>query len=195
MFTGIITHVGKCSGTAKNGLFFAAPRDLLKKLKKGGSIAVNGVCLTITEINKIGFGVDLMLETRQKTTLGETKKGDLANLELPMGMGSCFEGHIVLGHVDGLGTIKKIEKQGKSRLFTFSARPELTKYMVEKGSIAINGISLTLIKVEKNIFTVGIIPFTHTRTMMGQAKVGDKVNIETDIMAKYAYKFRRVLHG
>ncbi len=189
MFTGIITHIGKCGRIAKNGLFFSAPSDIIKPLKRGGSICVNGVCLTVTEIDKTGFGLDLMPETRQRTTLGEIKKHDLVNLELPMSRDSRFNGHIVLGHIDGVGIIKKIEKQGQSWLFTFYAGPELVRYIMENGSVAINGISLTLIKIFKNTFTVGIIPHAYTHTMMSQAKVGDKVNIEVDIMAKYVYKF------
>lgn len=128
-----------------------------------------------------------MPETAKRTMLGRLKIGDLVNLELPVSLTQLLSGHLVHGHVDGVGTIKKIQKEGNSRLLTITISRDLNKYIVEKGSIAVNGISLTVINVGLD-FTVGIIPYTWQHTMLKQTKLGDSVNIEVDILAKYLEK-------
>ena len=151
-------------------------------------MAVNGACLTINSKSSKNFNVEVMPETLRRTNLGDLKVRDLVNLELAMRAQDMFAGHIVQGHVDGMATIKSIKMEGNSRIFTFRVDSRLSRYVVEKGSIAVNGISLTVIDVDRNSFTVGIIPVTWKRTMFKYAKVGDSVNIEVDILAKYVEK-------
>ena len=189
MFTGIISHLGRLKEVKQSRYTFLAPKSLLKKLKKGGSIAVNGVCLTVVSLGKTTFSVDVMPETIKKTSLGDLRPGDYVNLERPVSASGLFEGHIVLGHIDQTGTIASIKKEGNSRIFRFKAPPSVLKYLVNKGSVAINGISLTVIKTEKKYFTVGIIPHTWKKTMLRFAKPGDRVNIEVDVLAKHIKKF------
>ena len=155
----------------------------------GSSVAVNGVCLTLTN-SPVGkkFNVNLMPETLKRTSFSNLKKGDFVNLELTMKADSRFEGHIVQGHVDGVAKLVSVKKQGNSYLMIFIVPEPLTRYIAEKGSIAVNGISLTVIGAKGNQFTVGIIPYTWENTMLNQLKAGDKVNIEVDILAKYLEK-------
>lgn len=188
MFTGIITHLGKLEKKEGNTFTFSVPSSLYKRLENGASIAVNGACLTVTGKRHSAFSVDLMPETVKKTVFQKIQMGDLVNLELPATPDTALSGHIVQGHVDELGVIQTIKKQGNSHLFTIKVKPNLTKYMVEKGSIAINGISLTIICVTRNSFKVGIIPYTWNYTMLRSAKVGDSVHIEVDVLAKYVEK-------
>lgn len=189
MFTGIISHLGKLKEAKQSRYTFFAPRSLLKKLKKGASIAVNGVCLTVVSLGKATFSVDVMPETIKKTCLGNLKPGGYVNLERPVSAKGLFEGHIVLGHIDQTATIASIKKQGNGWIFKFKAPASVLKYLVDKGSVTINGISLTVIKAEKNYFTVGIIPHTWKKTMLRFTKPGDRVNIEVDILAKHIKKF------
>lgn len=193
MFTGIITHIGELKNIYDTTFTFTAPRSLCIKLTKGTSISVNGACLTV--VNKpttTSFVINIMPETRKKTMFPILAVGDFVNLELPASPKSLLSGHIVQGHVDGVGKIKKIEKDGNSRLATIQVDPYLSRYIVTKGSIAVNGISLTVIDTSNASFTVGIIPYTWRHTMFRNARVGDKVNIETDIIGKYVYKY---IHG
>lgn len=190
MFTGIIENLGIF--ISKNGsiLHFKTDTSLLKRLDKGTSISVNGACLTILEkpVKKY-FSVEVMPETLEKTMLGDLKINDIVNLELPVTPATFFSGHFVLGHIDGIGEIVKIEEKGNSKIYTFKLSKFLSKYLIEKGSIAINGISLTVIDVKNNQFSVGIIPFTLSNTMLKQSKTGDKVNIEIDMISKHILKF------
>lgn len=188
MFTGIITHTGKLEKKGREMFAFSAPRDFMKKLKKGASVTVNGCCLTVKSVSQSTFSIDIMPETQKKTMLGSLKIGDIINLELPVSAGSLLSGHIVQGHIDGVGKIAKIQNEENSKILTIGIPKSLNRYIVEKGSIAINGISLTVINVRKNSFTVGIIPHTWEQTMLHTVKVGDKVNIEVDILAKYTEK-------
>ncbi len=191
MFTGIISHTAKFK-ESKNGTFtFVAEKAFLGRIKKGSSVAINGACLTMTSFEKNSFSVNLMPETLSKTAFGQIKEGDLVNLELPLTADGTFDGHIVLGHVDGVATVKSITKKGNSHSFTFEVPKKLGRYIVEKGSIAVNGISLTVIDANDKIFTVGIIPYTWRHTMLSGAKVGERVNIEVDILAKYVEKLMR----
>ncbi len=186
MFTGIISHLGISKKILEKGLLIEAPRDLVEKLSKGSSIAINGVCLTVVKIlNKRSFAVDVMPETRKKTSLNTLAEGEFVNLELPMGINSRFDGHVVYGHVDGVGEITKVEQDKSSYILEVKVPKSLTNYMVEKGAVALNGISLTLIDVGSDFFTTGIIPYTFKNTVLKNAETGDLVNIEVDIFAKY----------
>lgn len=190
MFTGIITHIGKFKNAENRHLTFLVDESICKKLTPGTSIAINGVCLTVSKTPKQNiFSVTVMPETTKRTNLGNLQKKDLVNLELPMTSKNFLAGHIVQGHIDGTGTLADIVPEGNSRLLKITVPQHLSKYIVQKGSIVVNGISLTVIDAAKTYFTVGIIPYTWTHTMLQKIKIGDKVNIETDIIAKYIEKF------
>lgn len=194
MFTGIITHRGTIVSRNFTSLTFSIPSvpsnpsNPSDNLKVGSSIAVNGVCFTVAQLQKNLVSVDIMPETWKKTSLGVLAKDDVVNLELPVGIRSLFEGHIVQGHVDGVAKVENIRKEGNSRIITFKAKNDLTRYMVPKGSVAIDGISLTLISVDADTFSVGIIPYTFSHTNMQHIKVGSLCNVEADIIAKYVAK-------
>ena len=187
MFTGIITNLGKVSQKQGSTLTISAPSKFLSKLKKGTSVSVNGICLTIVNIAGQDFVVDLMPETLKRTNI---QQADFVNLELPATPNSFLSGHLVQGHIDGMGKIEKITSQ----ILRVSTAPNLAQYLIEKGSIAINGISLTVIKSGKNYFTVGIIPYTWVHTMLYTLKAGNFVNIEVDILAKYVKKYCHCSH-
>ncbi|MEK7156461.1 MAG: riboflavin synthase [Patescibacteria group bacterium] len=194
MFTGIIHHQGVFKKKSAGRLYIEAAAGLVGELALGESIAVNGVCLTVSGIApRATFLADVMPETLRRTTLGGLKPGSPVNLELPLKAGGHFGGHIVQGHVDGTAIIKCIRRSGNSRVISFSAPDALRKYMVEKGSVAIDGISLTLIEVNDDGFSVGVIPHTKSCTTLASAAVGDAVNVETDVVAKYVHKFSRPL--
>ena len=189
MFTGIISHLGKLTKVQDSVFTFSAAKTFFSFLKKGTSIAINGTCLTVTSIPRSdAFSVEIMLETLKRTMLGKLKVDDIVNLELPVTANTLLSGHIVQGHVDGIGKVENIKKEGNSRLFTIKIPSRLSKYIVEKGSIAINGISLTVICAQTSYFTVGIIPYTWKHTVLSKLQSGDLVNIETDILAKYLEK-------
>ena len=188
MFTGIITHLGTVTKKSQTDLTIKTSSDLLKKLSQGTSIAVDGICLTVVAKDKVSFTINFMPETAEKTNIQYLKEGSEINLELPATADTLLSGHIVQGHVDTKGKITSITKKGNSYLFAFSIPKQLNKYLVEKGSIAVNGISLTVISVSADEFTVGIIPHTWEHTMLHAAKVGDYVNLEVDALAKYLEK-------
>lgn len=191
MFTGIVTHVGKIKEKTKNKLVIEAAWDLLDKLAEGMSIAVNGICLTVVSQKMNTFAIDFMPETALRTNIQYVQREHIVNLELPATSQTFLAGHIVQGHVDAVGKITRIEEEGNSHIFRFSMPKNISKYIVEKGSITVNGISLTVIHVTDNYFTVGIIPHTWEKTMLYQAKIGDFVNIEVDVLAKYIEKLLR----
>lgn len=188
MFTGIITHMGKLYKRENSIFTFKVNQSLWEKLDEGTSIAVNGICLTIFEKTQNAFSVEVTPETFKKTILEKLDSGDLVNLELPTTAKTLFSGHIVTGHIDGVGVIKEVKVDGNSRMLTITIPQKLDRYIVAKGAIAINGISLTVIDVTPTYFTVGIIPYTWKHTMLQQVVVGDEVNIEVDILAKYLEK-------
>lgn len=189
MFTGIITHLGKLTKKEAAVFTFSTDQDFCRKIKKGMSIAINGVCLTVlNQPTKTHFSIEIMPETQNKTTLMFLKIGNLVNLELPVTPQTFLSGHIVQGHIDGISKLLGVKLFGNSRILKFSIPSTLTKYIVEKGSITINGISLTVIDTTKNYFTVGIIPYTWDNTMLHTIKPGNLVNIEVDILAKYLEK-------
>jgi riboflavin synthase len=191
MFTGIISHLGTIKEKSESDLTIATDENLMKKLTLGASVAINGICLTVVAFDDKIFTIDFMPETAKKTTIHYLKAQDAVNLELPATPETFLAGHIVQGHVDAVGKITQIENEGNSRIITISFPEDLNKYIVNKGSIAMNGISLTVISVENNQFTVGIIPHSWEHTMLHTSKKGDSVNLEVDILAKYIEKLRK----
>ena len=187
MFTGIIQTTGKVTNITDDQITIEAG-DLTNELKTGSSIAIDGICLTTTEVRNGQFTADFMPETAQKTTLSNQKIDGSVNLELAMRADGRFEGHMVSGHVEGMGTLTKVDNDRNSKLLTIQIPDELTKYVIKKGSIAINGISLTVIDIQNSQITVGIIPHTWKMTNLHLLNIGDKVNVETDMMAKYIAK-------
>lgn len=187
MFTGIIESIGQVLKTGKHSLTIKVPK-LTAELKKGSSIAVDGVCLTVRKKEKDSFEADVMPITFKRTTLGLKKKKDLVNLELSMFGSKRFEGHIVGGHIEGTAELMEMKIVENAYHLTFKMPEDLSKYVVSTGSIAINGISLTVMEVSDDEFKVGIIPHTWENTNLQTLKVGDRVNVETDILAKYAEK-------
>lgn len=188
MFTGIITHLGKVQKKSESELTIKTDTELVKKLTKGTSIAIDGICLTVVSKKADIFSINFMPETAKKTNIQYFTTGTEINLELPATVDTLFSGHIVQGHIDETGKITSIVEEGNSRIFSFTISKELNKYIVEKGSIAVNGISLTVISISKAGFTVGIIPHTWRYTMLHAAKVDDVVNLEVDVLAKYIEK-------
>ncbi|MFA4915670.1 MAG: riboflavin synthase [Syntrophales bacterium] len=192
MFTGIIEGIGsikRISFKGEDALLEIDTSISLDDLKIGDSVAVNGACLTVTVKSTRGFSADVSAETLSRTNLSILKTGDKVNLEKSLRLGGSLAGHIVLGHVDGIGKIqKKIIKSGSIQ-FGVEIEEGLSRYVVEKGSITIDGVSLTVNMCEKNIFFVNIIPHTARITTLGLKKVSDMVNIETDILGKYVEKF------
>jgi len=159
-----------------------------KGLKLGQSVALNGVCLTVTGIDKSKCNFEMIEETTKKTDLGNLRIGGIVNVERSLKVGERLEGHFVLGHVDGVGKITKIEKKPKEVQIWFEIPKSLARFVVQKGSIAIDGISLTVVDVKKNLASVCLIPHTIDVTNFSTKKVGDKINIETDILGKYLLK-------
>ncbi|MGI0082240.1 MAG: riboflavin synthase [Nitrosopumilaceae archaeon] len=194
MFTGIVEGLGAIKKFDKKTTNLSAARmqvdlgKLAKSLKVGHSVAINGVCLTVTKISKNQAEFEMIDETMKRTDLGTLEHGDKVNIERSLKVGERMEGHFVLGHVDGTGKIIKIEKTPKEIKIWIEIPKKLARHVVRKGSIAIDGISLTLVDVIKNKISVCIIPHTMKITNLGSKKIGDKVNIETDILGKYATK-------
>lgn len=192
MFTGIIEEVGTVARIEKNGAtgkLAITAKVVLEGTKLGDSIAVNGVCLTVTSMKGGVFTADVMGETFRRSSLGSLQVGSVVNLERAMAADGRFGGHIVSGHIDGMGKIISIEPEGTAVWYTLSAPPEILYGIVEKGSIAIDGISLTVAKITDSDFSVSIIPHTGGNTILSQKKVGDKVNLENDVIGKYVQKF------
>ena len=194
MFTGIVEGIGtvnKISKITKNRSAIEMTIDLgkqVKGLKIGQSVALNGVCLTATKISKSKCIFEMIEETTKKTDLGNLKVGGVVNIERSLKAGDRLEGHFVLGHVDGVAIIKKILKKPKEVQVHFEVPKSLAKYIVKKGSITIDGISLTVVDIKKTLAYVSLIPHTIEITNFHTKKVGDKVNIETDILGKYILK-------
>lgn len=188
MFTGIIEESGKVAGLQKTS---GAARITIKgdmvlqDAKLGDSIAVNGVCVTVTGIEEKQFQADISPETLKRTNLGELRQGASVNLERAMPLGGRFGGHIVSGHIDGTGIIKNRKEDENSIIFTIEAPWEIMKYTAFKGSVAIDGISLTVADCTMEEFSLAIIPFTLAHTTLNRKKTGDRVNIECDVLSKY----------
>ncbi len=188
MFTGLIEEGGRIAEirAAEQGARLAVSAVLvLDGLAIGDSVAVNGTCLTAVEITAGGFAVDAVAETLRRTALGGLAAGDRVNLERPMRMGDRLDGHLVQGHVDGIGTVRSATPEGGSTVLEISAPPELLRYVVEKGSIAVDGVSLTVAGRLEDAFTVALIPHTMSVTTLGPQALGRAVNLEVDVVAKY----------
>jgi len=184
MFTGIVEEVGRVV-LAQQGKLTIAASSTLRSLELGSSISVNGVCLTIIELTEDTFSVDIMAETLQRSNLDLLSSGDGVNLECPMVLGGPLGGHLVQGHVDATGKILFINRKGKAVLIRFEAPPEVMRYVVEKAFIAVDGISLTVTTREDTSFQVSIVDYTRQHTILADRRVGDLVNLEVDIIAKY----------
>ena len=192
MFTGLIETIGIISAIHPRGdvwqIDIEAPK-IAGELRLGDSVSVSGACSTVVRSDNRSFSIEIMEETRKKTKLGNLKSGSAVNLESAMRVDSRLDGHIVSGHIDGLARVEKIETYPETRKYYFSAGQDLISGIVSKGSVAIDGISLTVIDVTTNNFSVGIIPTTISETTLSELKEGDAVNIETDILGKYITKF------
>ena len=194
MFTGIVEGIGKVEKISKKTKNRSAIQMTVnlgkhsKGLKIGQSVALNGVCLTVTKLSKPNCIFEMIEETTKKTDLGNLKPGGIVNIERSLKAGDRLEGHFVLGHVDGVGIIKKIKENPKEVQVWFEIPKNLAKYVVKKGSIAVDGISLTVVDIKKNLASVCLIPHTIDVTNFKTKKIGDKINIETDILGKYILK-------
>ena len=191
MFTGIVEEMGTLRGI-RRGVHSAQldiqAQKVLEDLKIGDSVAVNGVCLTATSVRPDGFTADVMHETLDRTALSGLHSGARVNLERAMAADGRFGGHIVAGHVDGVGRITNIRRDDTAVWYTVEASPQLLRYIVEKGSITIDGISLTVARVDEAGFSISAIPHTVRETVLSLRGVGDRVNLETDIIGKYVEK-------
>lgn len=191
MFTGIVEETGKVKAIQKgsSSSFIKIEGDkIFSDIHLGDSIAVNGVCLTVTDFSGKIFRADVMNETLERSSLGLLKNGSAVNLERAMAANGRFGGHIVSGHIDGTGTVIKIKKDGIAVWYTIEADDDILKLIVKKGSISIDGISLTVADVTNNTFSVSVIPHTSENTNLSSKKCGDIVNLETDVIGKYVDK-------
>jgi len=184
VFTGIIGEVGRVTSASSRSLIIAGSK-VLRGIEPGGSIAVNGVCLTVTSFNTNSFSIDIMLETKGRTNLGLLSIGDRINLELPLAIGGQLGGHLVQGHVDATGRVASVARDGEAVLIKFEAPPEVMRYIVEKGFVAVDGVSLTVMTKDTSSFWVSVVDYTRTHTTLGDRQVGNMVNVEVDIIAKY----------
>ena len=184
MFTGIVEGIGKIT-SAKFGNLVIATNDALQGIELGGSMAVNGVCLTITNFKANSFSVDIMPETLMRTNLGLLRVRDRVNLERALTLGGRLGGHLVQGHVDDTGRVASVTWDGETMLTRFEASPEVMRYIVDKGFITVDGVSLTVVTKNTGSFQVSIVDYTQKHTILGSRQVGDLVNLEVDIIAKY----------
>ena len=188
MFTGIVTHTGKVSAARnRSGLLdleIAAP-EIARELHRGDSVAVNGVCLTAVRTSRRRFSAQVMGETLSRSTLDALGKGSVVNLELPARLSDRLGGHLVQGHVDGVARVVRAEEAEGARRIWLQAPDEVLRYLVHKGSVALDGVSLTVVEVGRTSFQVAIIPHTLSETTFGALKVGDTVNVEVDVVSKY----------
>ena len=192
MFTGLIEDVGKIASLrlSQGSAVLAVQTNLrLRSMPLGASIAVNGACLTVTQKGKSRFAVDVSPETLNRTSLGTIGIGSLVNLECPLRLQDRLGGHLVTGHIDGVAVVESIESRREFTFFTFRIPARLGTFLVSKGSVAVDGISLTINECSQRRFSVAIIPFTMAHTNLRARRVGDKVNIETDLIGKYVQKF------
>lgn len=191
MFTGIVEELGTIRAVrrgAASAVLSIGAAEVLSDLKIGDSVAVNGVCLTVTSLDDGGFTADVMHETLGRSSLGALAPGGRVNLERAMPANGRFGGHIVSGHIDGTGKVASVRPDDNALWYTIYAAPELLRYIVEKGSVTIDGISLTVAAVDEVSFSVSLIPHTAAVTTLGKKRAGDTVNLETDIIGKYVEK-------
>jgi riboflavin synthase len=187
MFTGLIEELGTVEGVERtsDGARLRVRGGLARDLHEGDSVAVNGVCLTATTVNGGAFSADVMAETLRRSSLGVLDAGDAVNLELPLRASDRLGGHVVQGHVDGLGTVREVRDEGFARVVRIEVPPELLRYVAAQGSIAVDGISLTVAELYDDGFAVSLIPETLERTNLGGVEPGARVNLEVDVLAKY----------
>ena len=187
MFTGLVADLGSVASldATADGVRLRVRSALARELSDGDSIAVNGVCLTAVAPDAESFGADVMHETLRRSSLAAVEAGTRVNLELPLRADERLGGHVVQGHVDGVGTVRAVREDGFARVVTIEADPALLRYVVEKGSIAVDGVSLTVAGLDGSSFDVSLIPETLERTNLGTAQPGAAVNLEVDILAKY----------
>ena len=190
MFTGLVQALGTVTAVepSTDGVRLTVTAPLAAELQPGDSVAVNGVCLTAVDPDGERFAADVMNETLRRSSLAEATEGAQVNLELPLRAHDRLGGHVVQGHVDGLGIVAAVEPDGFARRIRVTATPDLLRYVVEKGSIAIDGVSLTVSAVDDTGFSVSLIPETLERTTLGAAEPGRRVNLEVDVFAKYVEK-------
>jgi riboflavin synthase len=190
MFTGLVADLGAVVAVeaTDDGVRLTVSTALAGEVRSGDSVAVNGVCLTAAGVSTIGFQADVMHETLDRSSLGGIESGGRVNLELALRAADRLGGHIMQGHVDGVGTIAELRDDGFARVVTIAAGPRILRYMVEKGSIAVDGVSLTVARIDADGFDVSLIPETLERTTLGSAGPGDRVNLEVDVLAKYVEK-------
>lgn len=191
MFTGIIEEIGKIKSITRSSrsvVLEIQAKKVLEDTKVGDSIATNGVCLTVTSLTGGGFRADVMPETMRRSNLGTLKPGDRVNLERALCLSSRLGGHIVAGHVDGTGRITDIQRDDIAVWITISADAQLLRYMIEKGSITVDGVSLTIAYVDEAVFRVSVIPHTQEETTLTGKHTGDIVNLENDMIARYVEK-------
>jgi riboflavin synthase len=191
MFTGIIQEIGTLQSVSPGAAYKLGigAKKILEGIELGDSVSVDGACLTVVEFDESGFVVDAMPETIEKTTLKSLQVGSRVNLEPALKLGDKMGGHWVTGHVDCTGKILRAKKVGNSVVYEISVTPELSPYLVPKGSVAVDGISLTVIECGKESLKIGVIPHTFQNTTLGAKDIGDHVNLETDLIGKYVYKY------
>ena len=190
MFTGIVEEIGQVR-ELEAGILSIQAEYVLSELAVKDSICINGACLTVTEVDNCGFKVNVVPETIRRTDLGELSMGDSVNLELSTRLGGRLGGHIVQGHVDGTGKIVGVVADREALKYIFKISKSLARYIVEKGFISVDGVSLTVVDCEENSFSVTLIPYTTKHTVLGKKVVGDTVNLEVDIIAKYVEKLSK----
>jgi riboflavin synthase len=190
LFTGIVQEVGSVLDVAarEGGARIRVRATLVHELREGDSVAVNGVCVTATDLGDDTFEADLSAETVGRSSLGALRGGERVNLELPVRPSDRLGGHIVQGHVDGVGSVTSVVENGRARILRVDAPSALLRYVVEKGSIAVDGVSLTVTEVDRAGFAVSLIPETLERTTLGKVGEGDRVNLEVDVIAKHVEK-------
>jgi riboflavin synthase len=193
MFTGLVADLGTVTAVdaTGDGVRLAVRTSLAGELALGDSVAVNGVCLTATTVSEAEFTADVMHESLRRSSLGEVRAGSNVNLELPLRAADRLGGHFVQGHVDGVATVRDVRDDGFARVVTFDAPAELLRYVVQKGSITVDGVSLTVSAIDSDSFSVSLIPETLERTTLGTAEPGRPVNLEVDVLAKYVEKLFR----
>ena len=190
MFTGLVAETGTVESLERDGdgMRLRVRSELAAELSPGDSVAVNGVCLTALEPDASSFSADVMAETLRRSSLGPLTSGDQVNLELPLRAGDRLGGHVVQGHVDAVGTVELVRGEGFSRVVRIAAPAKALRYVVDKGSIAVDGVSLTVSAVDGDAFEVSLIPETIGRTTLGGVAAGTTVNLEVDVLAKYVEK-------
>lgn len=189
MFTGIVEEVGNVKAVGSGQLTVSASA-VLEATRLGDSMAVNGACLTVSAMNSGSFSVDVMPETLKRTNLGQLRPGSNVNLERALMVGARVGGHLVQGHVDATGRVVSLVPEGGAVIAKLAAPPEVLRYVVEKGFIAADGVSLTVVGYDQSSFSVSLVGYTLNNTVLGSRKVGDQVNLEVDIIAKYVEKLR-----